>query len=309
VNNFKHNLVAAICLMTSLIVTTQANTITIDELALWAGGSIGVGSGVTVSGPMASALGVNANSNSSLSSIYTQGNVWLGKGVIVNGDVVANGSIQTSKNTVITGSSNSFSNFVLPQLDTLQQTVVGTTPIYTAPNATKTLLPGEYSSLSLSNDTQLNLSSGIYSVSSFWMGSGGTVNVDTSAGDVILNVVGSFTAGSSVKFITSGSGNLFVNVFNSDAWLDSRVDFTGVLSVFGGGLGTGTSVNLTGSVYTTGSMYLGNDTAVTYTHSTQIPEPASLAMFLTIGFIIWKVRQGSTDTSVSVWSARIMHCY
>lgn len=291
------------------VLAANATTITIDELSLWSGGSIGIGSDVTVSGPMASALGINANSNSIMNSIYTQGNVWLGKSATVDGDAIANGFIYTSKHAEITGTKDSFSHFVLPQLETLQQSAIGTTSIYTPSNGIKTLLPGEYSSMSFGNDAKLNLSAGAYSASSFWMGSGGTVNVDTSAGDVILNVMGSFSSGSSVKFITTGSGNFFVNVFNSDAWLDSRSGFTGFLKVFNGGFGTGTSVDITGAVYATKDIYIGNDSDIKYAALTAIPEPASIAMFMFIGFIIWKVRpEGSTNTSVSAWSARITHC-
>jgi len=309
VKNSIYYFITVIFLSLVFAVASQADIITIDELALWAGGSIGVGSGVNVSGSIASAAGVNANNNSSLNSIYTQGNVWLGTGVTIEGDVVANGSIQTSKNTIISGSKNDFSNFILPPLATLQQSVIGTDSIYRPNNGIKTLLAGEYANLSFGNDTNLNLSAGTYSAASFWMGSGGTVNVDTSAGDVILNVMGSFSSGSSVKFITTGSGNFFVNVFNSDAWLDSRAEFTGFLKVFNGGFGSGTAVNLNGALYATGDIYFGNDSDVKYSAMNQIPEPASIGMFLFIGFIIWKVRPDSTNTSVSAWSARITHCY
>ena len=295
-----YSLFLIVILCVGFVVTAQACTVTIDELALWAGGTIGTGTGVTISGSIASASGININNGSSLNSIYTQGSVWLGKSVTVTGDIVANGQVDTAKSAVITGSSSSYSNFVLPQLDYLQQTTAGTTSVYAAANSSQIITPGQYSSWSLSSSTTVTISSGTYSLSSFWIGSNSVVNVDTSAGDVILNVAGSFSAASGVSFVTSGSGNLYINVFNSDAWLDNNVSLTGVLKVFGGGLSTGTSVDLIGSFYATGNIYLGNDSQVTYVSQVIIPEPASLVLFAAVSLIFILKARRPTNTSAAV---------
>jgi len=300
-NKFKYSLITILVLSVCLALSAQACTITIDELALWSGGSITTGNNVTVTGTMASASGVSLNSGSSVGSIYTLGGIWLGNGVTVSGDAVAKGTVTTAKSAVITGSSSGNTSFTLPGLDYLTQTAIGTTSIYAAANSSTTLSPGTYSSWSLSNGTTINLSSGSYSLSSLWIGSSSVVNIDTSAGDVILNVVGSFSVSSGVTFVTSGSGTLYINVFNSSVWLDNSVSLTGVISVFGGGLSTGSSVSLTGSVYATGNIYLGNDTSVTYVAFTNIPEPASLIMFGAAGFILTvRSRRASTNTSSAV---------
>jgi len=276
----------------------NACTVTLQELAIWSGGSIGTGSDVTIAGPIASAAGINLNKNSSVNSIYTTGSIWLGNSVIVGGDAIANSGISKTKTSVITGYSNGSAGFELPKLDYLSQNAVGTTPIYVPSNAAQTIAPGDYSSWSLSGNTTINLSSGSYNMSSFWLGSGSVVNVDTSAGDVVLNIAGEFSVSRGVTFVSSGSGVLRVNVFNSNAWFDNDSSLTGVVSVFGGGLSTGSSVNLTGALYATGNVYFGNESTVTYS-AFGIPEPASLVIFAAMGMtlVVRGRRRGARGTS------------
>jgi hypothetical protein len=293
----KYNL--AVCIIIcGIALTAGACTVTMEELAIWSGGSIGTGSDVTIAGPIASAAGINLNKSTNVNSIYTAGSIWLGDKVTVSGEAIANKGIQKSKSAIISGYSNGSAGFQLPKLDYLTQNAIGTTSVYVPWKGSTTLKPGDYSSWSLSGKTTINLSAGNYNLSSFWIGSGSVVNVDTSAGDVVLNVAGEFSVSSGVTFVSSGKGALRVNVFKSDAWFDSDSKLTGVVSVFGGGLSTGSSVGLVGSVYATGNVYLGNDSTVTYS-AFNIPEPASLVIFATMGmlFAVRNRRRGATGTS------------
>ncbi len=276
----------AIYITCVVALAANACTVTMDELAIWSGGSIGTGSDVTITGPIASATGININKSSYVSSIYTAGSIWLGDKVTVSGEAIANKGIDKSKTAVITGYSNGNAGFQLPKLDYLTQNAIGTTSVYVASSSSTILKPGDYSSWSLGSKTTINLSAGSYNLSSFWVGSGSVVNVDTSAGDVVLNVAGEFSVSSGVTFVSSGSGALRVNVFNSNAWFDSKSSLKGIVSVFGGGLSTGSSVDLVGNIYATGNVYLGNDTNVTYASFTNIPEPASLVIFATMGMVL-----------------------
>jgi cytoskeletal protein CcmA (bactofilin family) len=295
----KYNL-AAVIVLTVGLVSAQACTVSIGELALWSGGSIGTGNNATITGTSASKIAINLNKGTSAGSIYTAGSIWLGNNVTVTGDATAKWGITKSKGTVITGSSSSFSDFSLPKLDILSRPSTGTNYIYAGSNSSKTLSPGEYSGWNFSNSTTVNLTSGSYNLSSFWAGNGSVVNIDTTSGDVVLNVVGNFSVGSGVKFVSSGSGTLRVNVFNSDAWLDNNVNIKGDIRVYGGGLTTGSSVNLTGSVYATGDIYLGNDSDVTYAStSTSIPEPSTIVLFTASAMVFIARRRGATNTSAA----------
>jgi hypothetical protein len=278
--------ILAVCVVVCCVaLTANANTITLEELAIWSGGSIGTGSGVAIKGPAASAGGINLNKGTNVNSIYTTGSIWLGNDVLVSGDALANMGIYQSKTAVITGHSDGSAGFELPKLEYLAQNTIGTTSVYVKPNAAQTLKPGDYSSWSSGGSATINLSSGTYNLSSLWFGSGSIVYVDASAGDVVLNVAGSFSVGREVTFVSSGSGILRVNVFNSDVWFDNNSSLTGIVSVFGGGLSTGSSFGLVGSLYATGNVYLGNDSNVTYS-SFNIPEPASLVIFAAMGMTL-----------------------
>ncbi|MFA5293049.1 MAG: hypothetical protein WC496_08460 [Phycisphaerae bacterium] len=266
--------------------TAQATTINIDELSLWAGGTIGFGNTVTVGGPVASAGNISAGNGTSLSSIYTQGNLWLGNNSVVSGNVLANGYVHTGNNVLISGTSVSFGDFVLPPLDSLQQNAVGTNNIYGEKYSTKTLQPGEYRDWSFDKNVTLNLSAGEYNLKNFWMNKDGVVNIDTSLGDVVLNIAGQFDTGKSVTFTNSGSGNLFINVFGHDAWLGENTKLAAVVKVYGGDFGTDSSSDLSGSFYAAGNIWLGNNSQVVYSPVTVIPEPASLALFVMMGFFL-----------------------
>ncbi|MCE5340453.1 MAG: hypothetical protein LLF92_04920 [Planctomycetaceae bacterium] len=283
-----------------IVLTANACTVTMEELAIWSGGSIGTGSGVAITGPIASAKGINLNTSSSVNSVYTAGSIWLGSKVTVSGEAIANKGIDKSKTAVITGYSNGNAGFELPKLDYLTQNTIGTTSVYVPWKGSTILKPGDYSSWSLSSNTTTNLSAGSYNLSSFWVGSGSVVNVDTSAGDVVLNVAGEFSVSSGVTFVSSGSGTLRVNVFKSDAWFDSKSKLTGIVSVYGGGLTTGSSVGLIGSVYATGNVYLGSDSTVTYS-AFSIPEPTSLVIFATMSMflVVRNQRRGAKGTSTA----------
>ncbi len=272
--------------------TAQATTIGIDQLALWAGGTIGLGSGVSIDAPIASGGNISTGSNVNLTYVYTESNVWLGNNTVVSGDVFANGQVQTGSNVVIGGSSSSFADFTLPQLDFLQQSAFGTDNIYGPKNSTTTLTAGEYADWSFDKNTTLNLSAGEYSLKNFWLGKDGVVNIDTSAGDVTLNLVGQFSTSSDVSFITSGSGSLYINIFGSSAWLGRGTSLAAAMTVYGGDFGAGRSAQLTGSFFATGNIWLDRDSQLGFVSYQEIPEPSSLVIFAVSGlcFLVRKNR-------------------
>jgi hypothetical protein len=273
--------------------SAQATTVGIDQLALWAGGTIGLGSGVSINAPFAAGGNISTGGSVNLMSVYTESNVWLGNNSAIAGDIFAAGSIQTGSNVVIGGSANSFTDFTLPQLDLLQQSTFGTENIYARKNTTTTLTAGEYADWSFDKNTTLNLTAGEYSLKNFWMGKDGVVNIDTSAGDVILNLVGQLSTSSDVAFITSGSGSLYVNVFGSSAWLGSGTSLSAALTVYGGDFGAGASAQLAGSFFATGNIWLDSNSQLGFVPYQEIPEPASLAIFA-VGSLCFLFRRKRT---------------
>lgn len=267
---------------------TRATTVNIDQLGLWAGGTIGFGNNVSVDAPIASGGSISAGNNMSLNSIYTEGGgVWTGNNSIINGNILANGQVQIGNNVLIGGSITSFGNFTLPVLNLLEQTAIGTNDIYGEKNSTTTLSTGSYKDLSFDKEATLNLSAGQYSLRNFWANKSSTVNVDTSAGDVVLNVSGSFSASKDVSFVNSGSGNFYINVFGHDVRLDDSVKLSAVLKVYGGNIGVDNSVQLAGQFYATGNIWLGNNSNLSYISTISIvpiPEPASLVIFVIMVF-------------------------
>jgi hypothetical protein len=280
--NFKHSFIS-ISLIVLAVVAGQGSTIDIDTVGLWAGGTIGLGREVSVNGTAASGGDFSALSGDNLTSIYTEKNVWIDKNSTVSGDIIANGKIQVS-GVKVGGSVKEFSDFVLPKLDILEKTTFGTKDIYGKNNSTTTLSAGDYKSLGFSNNTTLNLSSGKYNIQSFWMDKDSVVNVNTSVGDVVLNIAGSFSTSKNVSFANTGSGSLQINIFGKDFWLGSGSSLSAVLKVFGGNIGTDNSVLLAGQIYATGNINLGNGSQFEYNPAGAIPEPSTLAFLATAGF-------------------------
>jgi hypothetical protein len=364
VPKFRQTLIAVYSFVLLVALSVQATTINVDELALWAGGTVGLGSGVTVNAAIASGGEISAGSRANLRSIYTENKIWLGNNATVNGTVLANKQAQAgsglnllgnwtgssvsigsnsnitgdigagtgkislgsntamfgdvlgnnsisigSKSTItgdvrpgigykiskpsnvtITGSTQpgsfSFNTFDLPALDQLQQSTIGTDNIYGPRYSTTTLLPDEYRDWSFDKNNTLNLSAGAYSLKNFWVDRDSVVNVDTSAGDVILNIAGQFSTGTNVSFSKSGSGNLFINVFGHNVWLEDNVKLSAVLKVYGGDFGVDKSAQLAGRFYATGDIWLGRNTQLEYISSQVIPEPSTLVIFAVMGLFL-----------------------
>ncbi|MDD5134838.1 MAG: hypothetical protein PHP01_05455 [Phycisphaerae bacterium] len=284
---------------------TQATTLNIGQVGLWAGGTIGFGDNVSVAGSIASGGSISAGNNMSLNSIYTESGIWTGNNSIINGDILANRQVQIGNNVVISGSVTSFGDFTLPVLGLMEQTAIGTNDIYGKKNSTTTVSADSYRDFSFDKNTTLNISAGQYNLRNFWVNRSSTVNVDTSAGDVVLNVSGSFGTSKEVSFVNSGPGNLYINVFGHDVWLDDSVKLSAVLKVYGGNIDADNSVQLSGQFFATGDIWLGNNSSLSFvsgTPASSIPEPASLVIFAVMGlcsFIVKNQRPKYTEVPAS----------
>ncbi len=223
-------------------------------------------------------------------NVLGNGNIWIGGNSTVNGDVRpgVNHSLSKGSNVTITGSTSpgvfDFDTFTMPQLEPMQKTIAGSQYIYGAPSTAATLLPGSYSAWNFGSGTTVNLSAGQYSLGNFYIDRNGIVNVDTSGGDVILNLTGGLNASNNVSFVKTGQGNLRINVFDSGVWLGDNTSLSAFLTIYNGNFNSGSSIQLTGSLYATGGIWLGNNSQVNYISSQNIPEPATIGI-LSLGVL------------------------
>ncbi len=347
---------AAMWAASSAQVAADAITPEIDQLVLWSGGDISLGSNVTLDAAAAAGQNFVAEPGALLESIYAAGDIDLGlnatvrgrvlangvgfaakgldlvgdwtsqsvtvamKAVIVGdvtaatgvitidrnadvtGDVLGNSDISIDKNstvvgdarpgltgtltlgrkTTVTGSTEpgavTADTFLPPSMgDRPDAGEVGSLEIRPGDGTTTILDPGAYSDVVLGNTATLGLSAGTYTVQSFSIADGGTVSVDTSAGNVVLNVQGSFAAGSSVQFATTGAGGLVINVFDHNVGLGDNAVVDAAFRVWGGSFATGVDSALAGSYHATGDVSLGGGSSA-QSGSVPVPEPAALSV-------------------------------
>jgi predicted acyltransferase (DUF342 family) len=232
-------------------------------------------------------------------SIRGNAGVNIGRDGYISGDARAGyaGGLQTDRNVIIEGSTSpgSFNVDTLTSVGLEGDWVAtpgnaGSESFWVPRNDSLSLDAGSYGSVQLDRNTSLSLSAGTYDIGGFWMNRDSVVQVDTTLGDVILNVQGTFGTGRDVRFVTTGPGALTVNVFGHDAYLGRRNELTGQVNVLGGGFGTDRNSLLTGRFFATGDMSLGSGTVVNYS-SQAIPEPAMIAVLLTGGSILLRRRR------------------
>ncbi|MCD4831568.1 MAG: hypothetical protein K8R02_07170 [Anaerohalosphaeraceae bacterium] len=260
--------------------------INVSNTGLWAGGSLDVGRRVTMNGSVASSGTIGFGSSVSLTGdMYGGGDIWLGKGSYINGNVTPNvgANLSVGSNVTITGSTDqaelNFDSFSVPWQSQMQNINVGTQNISGYKNSVTNLLAGEYHNFDFDKNTTLNLSAGDYSMNNFWMNKNSVVNLDTSSGDITFNVLGGFSTANNVRFLASGQGNVYVNIYENDVWLGDDSEMRAVLNVYGGDFGVGKNAELAGSFYTTNNLWLGNNSNYDYI-AEAIPEPATLAFMI-----------------------------
>jgi len=345
---------AALWAASPVQVAADAITPQTDQLVLWAGSDISLGSNVTLDAAAAGGQDFFTDPGSLLESIYAAGDIDLGLNATVRGRVLANGlgiagngldlqgdwtsqsvtigmnavivgdvtaatgvitidrkaditgnvlgnsdisigmnstvvgdarpgltgTLTLGKRTTVTGSTEpgavTADTYLPPSMgDRPDAGQAGTLEILPGDGATTILDPGAYSNVVLGTSATLGLSAGTYTVRSFSMADGGTVNVDTSVGNVVLNVQGSFAAGSSVQFATTGVGSLRINVFDHDMDFGDYAVVDATVRIWGGSFATGAESALTGSYHATDDVSLGSGSSA-QAGSVSVPEPAAL---------------------------------
>ncbi len=266
----------------------------------WSGRSVWLGKGAQVTGDIyarTSSISIDRDGNI-VGNIDGNGSIWLDRDTSVTGYVSPGigQSLSYGSGVSIGGSTDAgyvdVPTFELPSIgDTPSHGSAGSEGIWRGNNSSLTLDAGAYNYVSFGRDSTLNLSAGEYTMSSFWMDRGGVVNINTSAGDVVLNVLGSFGTGKETTFATTGGGQLYINVFNNSMYLDSDVSLDAQIRIYGGNFGAGNNMELDGSIWATGCVTMGNDA---YLNGQPVPEPTTLAM-LGLGGSLIIIRRRSAN--------------
>ncbi|MBN2843919.1 MAG: hypothetical protein JXM68_12570 [Sedimentisphaerales bacterium] len=241
-------------------------------------GSISTGTGVQIEGDLGA-----GNS------------IWLADRTLVSGNINTAGGISTGNNVAITGDLNYSSSYWMPGSSSVSGEIskqswnapqigdinisAGNTSLYYASNSNIELASGSYSSLTVSSGSTVYLSSGIYNFSSVWLDRNVNIIADTSAGDVIINSVRSFSTSSNVKLSSIGTG--FTSIVSGDSYyLGSNNDIAANLLARNSGSVDSRTV-ITGAVYASNSLWLANDVSIAPAVAPVVPEPATILILLT----------------------------
>lgn len=252
----------------------------------WTSQSVTVSPNARIVGNVAAATGViTIDRNADITgNVLGNHDISIGRTSVVTGDVSPGlgRTLTLGRNVTIGGSTEPASvtadTFVPPSMgDRPDAGEVGTQEIRPGDGATTILDPGVYSDVVLGTSATLGLSGGTYTLQSFWMGGGGTVNIDASAGDVVLNVQGGFSTGNNVQFNKTGQGDLVINVFDYDVGLGDDAVIEAVVRVWGGSFATGKDSALTGWFHATGDVSLASG-SLAQPGSAAVPEPAALSV-------------------------------
>jgi len=124
-------------------------------------------------------------------SIVTRGSVFLRDRAIVNGNILAGGTITTQNLTTVTGSATQNATVSLPAGRNLAGVVFPTTnagAITLAPDAARTLAPGAYAVVTVNSRATLTLTAGTYTFESLTLEPQSRLNLNQSAGAIQLFV-------------------------------------------------------------------------------------------------------------------------
>ena len=218
-------------------------------------------------------------------------NIWISKGSTIQGDASPGipGRIRAGADVSITGSTNpldrTFADFTMAGMSRPDKPKFGRISITRPAESVTTLAPGTYKDLSIQRDGELNLQSGAYTFKSFWMAKRGIVNVDTTEGDVVINVHAGFDTGAYVQFNPTGEGRVIINVFgNGGMWLGMDNVLKANVYVWDGYFTAGTDLAFVGTIMSHKAIDIGAGGVLKKSSGEggyrEIPEPAVMTALI-----------------------------
>ncbi|MHC4985839.1 MAG: PEP-CTERM sorting domain-containing protein [Planctomycetota bacterium] len=211
-------------------------------------------------------------------------------------------SVQFKPGAVVTGSTDPAAH-ILPTFDLPDMPSAPSVPdhgdsnVYASSESTVDLDPGRYKALSLERDCELYLTSGEYTFKSFWMDKRGIVNVDTSAGDVIINVHETFDTGQYVQFNPTGDGKVIINVYGTGGIsLDKYNVMRATVHVWDGDFSAAEQADFRGTILARGKIWIAEESTLVYAPGTggyfMMPEPATMVLLVSgAGFVLTRRRR------------------
>lgn len=265
----------------------------------WTGKSVYMGRDANVTGEILAGAGdINLDRDAVVTgNLNGNANIWIDRNGQISGDARPglNGRLDTGRNVTIGGSTDpSYADYDTVSLGSMGPApdikAYGSQDISGGRNAVVDLAAGDYRNVSLwGTDTQLNLSAGTYTLRDVWVGNRGTINVDTTQGNVVLDIHKDFSVGNDVAVNLLGEGDLILNVYD-DVSLGKNVDLTGQVFAWNDGFSSENNLNFTGRIQAAGSVSIGSDGSVTYSGG-HVPEPATLVLLSLGGAgLLWTKR-------------------
>ena len=248
-----------------------------------AGTTIGLDNNATT-GSLRAGTGVSLNNNARVNGSVSAGTSFYAGQAIVTSGVNYGSSYSAASNASITGPVTQGSVLAPDSWSTTLRSNNlpvnnSSNSLYYAPSSNVTLATGSYGGVTLDGNTTLTLTAGTYNFSSLYMNSGAKILANTSAGNVIINIASTVSTAAGSLFTNTGTGSLLMQTGGS-MYLNSSSRFEGSLISYSTmTLDQGTIV--TGSVYSSGAMYLNNNVNIGGAGSLPvIPEPASVSLLL-----------------------------
>ena len=275
--------------------------------------------------------GFYAGQGASLQDVYSAGSALFGKDAAVVGNVYANSSGGAGKNFSLSGDFNSGKDVVFDSDANIlgdvtakghiwfgrESNVAGnTTPrsadvdlweglafpeapdgnpggesLWLPKHSEKGIEPGRYGRWTIDADSAVTLTAGVYDIKDVWIGKESKINLDTTDGDIVLNVFGKFSTGTKVAFNwLDEDHDVLINVIDHDMYLGTHNQLDAHVTVYGGSFGALAYGSLGGTFLASENAWLGKETGVEFRPcAVQVPEPGTLGVLALGGMIVASV--------------------
>lgn len=284
-----------------------------------AGGHVATQSGAEIEGSVGGGSVWLGNNTEISGSVHTGANLGGGQNVTITGSLYAGAALNLGNKAAVGGTGYYGTDYSLGNkstvsggmslLDPLDAWMAGPLPDldilasgsidqWFANNSNVELAPGAYAGLSTGNNAVLDLIAGEYSFDSMWLAQNAALNVDASAGDVVIHVTGNFSTGNNVGITVSGGGSLTF-VVGGSIWLAQNTTAQANFISMGSTIGLGAGAEVQGVLWAAEDISLGANTKVFaaegFAHgdvfgggddfagggaAAMIPEPATAALLL-----------------------------
>ncbi len=263
---------------------------------VYSAGAVLFGKDTTVDGNVYANGGGGAGKNFSLTGDFNSGKaVIIDSGANILGDVTAKGDIWFGKESSVAGNTTSKSldvdlweGLAFPEAPDGNP---GGDTLWLPKNSEKGIEPGRYGGWSISAGSAVTLTAGVYDIEDVWIAKESKINLDTTDGDIVLNVFGKFSTGTKVAFNwLDEDHDVLINVIDHDMILGTYNQLDAHVTVYGGSFGALAYGSLGGTFLASESAWLGKETGVEFRpYAVQVPEPGTLGVLALGGMIVASV--------------------